>query len=364
MATGLTLAWRPVGGFTGLIHFGSAFADQRLPELNDGTIVTYPGYGYDGQFYAQLAVNPDPASADIQRSLDLPAYRSRRILLPWIAHIFGLGQPGLILQVFALLNVAAWLAFLTLLYRSLLPADKGIPWAWAVLALNLGVLESVHLALTDLPATLAISAAIVAVRHRRGLLAAGALALAGLTRETSLLALPLLWTLQKADATPLPLRQLGGLCLVAAAPALLWLAYLALVTPAGIGDLAGNFDWPGLALTRHVYDCAGHVAAGDANWRHLFGPLAAVSLAYQSIFVLRLAWRERDPIAWAGAPFALLFWFLGDCVWAGYWAVARACLPLTLAFNLRAARNPRAGWHLVLGNLTLPHGLLRFITGA
>ena len=111
-------------GFTPLIIFGDTFDKQALPAVR-----AVPHYvhrdsgGYDGQFYAQLAVDPllrDPAIAD---ALDTVAYRARRILFSWTAFLLGLGQPRWILQAYALQNVGCWLALAWVLLRWLPPFD-------------------------------------------------------------------------------------------------------------------------------------------------------------------------------------------------------------------------------------------------
>jgi hypothetical protein len=105
----VTLRWDRASGFTPLIAFGENWAPQRLPALKDLPVATVPGGGYDGQFYAQIAVQPEPTSPVVQKALDNPAYRFRRILLPLLAHVLGGGQPWAILNIYALLNLAAWL---------------------------------------------------------------------------------------------------------------------------------------------------------------------------------------------------------------------------------------------------------------
>ena len=82
-------------GFTSLIWFGDRFAPTRLAVLETIPVFTYESSdGFDGQFYAQIAVAGNPFAADVQRALDLPSYRARRILLPVAAHAVGAGPPA------------------------------------------------------------------------------------------------------------------------------------------------------------------------------------------------------------------------------------------------------------------------------
>ena len=111
----ISLCYIPQKGFSGLVQFGDSFVERQLPEVRAlNPYVMEHSMGYDGQFYAQLAVRPDPADPEVQRALHTPAYRARRMLLPWVAHLLGAGRPAWVLQVYALLNVASWLALAAL----------------------------------------------------------------------------------------------------------------------------------------------------------------------------------------------------------------------------------------------------------
>ena len=110
--TAFTLFFASIGGFyetdngfTSLIRFGDTRHHQALPAVRTIPHHVENSAGYDGQFYAQLAVDPlllDPA---IDEALDSPAYRGRRILFSWTAFLLGLGQPRFVLQAYAMQNV-------------------------------------------------------------------------------------------------------------------------------------------------------------------------------------------------------------------------------------------------------------------
>ena len=346
--------WDAHTGFTELLRFGDAFAAQRLPELSDLPIASVPGHGYDGQFYAQLAVDPDVLRPEVQAALDVPAYRAQRILLPLLAHLAV--KPWWVLQTFALLNVAAWLLFAHFWWKeSAELAPDRAPWIWLAGVLSLGALDSVRCALVDLPAALLLLGAVRSLRQGRLPRAIGLLTAGGLVRETALLAAPALthpslwrrWTLR-------------ALC---ALPAVAWFVWLRLNLPAGAGGFAGNFDWPGHALAQHLVRCGWELGHGNFDSRYVWGLIGAAGFAFQSIHLLLLARREwTNPWLRAGLAFAVLFWGLGDFVWHGYWAVARTCLPLTLAFNLTLPAARRAfWWRLALGNASVLHAIYRLL---
>jgi len=99
---------------------------------------------------------------------------------------------------------------------------------------------------------------------------------------------------------------------------------------------------------------------GNVDTRYTFGLIGTLGLAYQSIYLI-CRWRETDPWARIGLSFAILFWFLGDYVWHGYWAAARACLPMTFAFNYRLLKERQFTLKFAGGNLFALHGLIRFL---
>ncbi len=362
---GVAARWRPDSGFTPLLRFGRQFEAVRLPELAGLKIATVPGSGYDGQFYAQLAVNPDVTAPAVQRALDNPTYRARRILLPLVAHLLGAGRPGLTLQIYALLNVVAWGLLAWLLHR--VTGGAGVAGAaiWAVCLLNLGTLDSVRESLTDLPALLLLATAVWLLERAPGRAwpAALLLAAAGLVRETAVLAVTL-FTPARTGA-PRGGRGWFGPAVLTLLPAAAWMLWLARVSPAGNTAGSANFGWPGAAFLRHFRECGAALLAGPFHWQFIFGPVAALGLAWQSGTVIRRA--LAGPSVWdrAALPFALLFWFLGNAEWGdrvggGYMAVARVCLPLTLVYCLRLRRDRWFWWGLALPNLCLLHAIMRF----
>src|SRR5580698_8384107 len=94
----------PGKGFTYLIEFGSEYSDQLLPEIKAVNHYEVPNSGgYDGQWYAQIAVHPNLGDLAAK---DIPAhvlhYRARRILFEWTAWLLGGGNPIRVLNIYAL----------------------------------------------------------------------------------------------------------------------------------------------------------------------------------------------------------------------------------------------------------------------
>jgi len=327
----VALRWDRETGLTTLLRFGDEFAGRQIPAVQALTVRTYPGVGYDGQFYAQLAVNPNVRDPEVQEALDNPQYRSRRILLSAVVHVLGAGRPWLTLQLFALANVAVWLALGWLLWRRVASLGWHGTGIWLACMLGIGALDSVRMSLTELPAMLLVFIAIEAVERRRTWPAVAALAAAALTRDTTLLA--------AAGAGTGDLRRprtwAGHLWtgLLIALPVAAWTYWLTLAVPAGNTLGHGHFTWPGQALGTQVAACLRQLFHGNFDSRYVFGLIAVVSFSWQTIYVLRRATFDPPPWLRMALPFAVFFFFIGDRFWP----------------------------QLVLGNFCVLHAVYRFL---
>jgi hypothetical protein len=347
-------------GFTSLIRFGETWQERRHPALRGLPVATVPNSsGYDGQFYAQIALDPLLREPALRSAIDAPSYRARRILLPTAAALLGFGQTWWVLQAYALLNVACWLALGWLLYRQIDRTDPHAFARWIGCMFSMGALDSVRQSLVDLPALLLLVLAIDAHNRSSAQRSTLWLALANLTKETSLLGAAAL----HADPTqrPLPWRNAVPGLLFATLPLALWSFYVQQHWGGSSGTSGlGNFTWPLLGLLTQAKYSLRELAFGNFDARYSFSIAAIIGFAIQA-FVL---WRYRRPDSpwWRiGAAYSLLLLFLGSWVWSGYWAACRAVLPMTIAFNLLLPAT-RAFWPLwILGNLTLLHAVWRFL---
>lgn len=351
----------PQTGFTSLIRFGEEQPAPRLPALEASALATVPNSaGYDGQFYAQLALDPTLRDPALASALDAPAYRARRILAPAAAFVVGFGRPEWILQLYALLNVACWFALAVLLYREIdtSPAHASASFArWFACLFSLGVLDSVRQSLVDLPALLLLVIAVRSARtsspHHPALWSA----LGHLTKETNLLGTLALAVRPRSSHNPH--RRFIWFAL-SALPLAVWMFYVAVRFPDGGSSGLGNFTWPLVGAIDHFQTSAREILTGNFDSRYAFALLAISGLAIQCVTL----WRIPLPAnSWwrIGAAYSVLLLFLGPWVWSGYWAACRAVLPLTIAFNLLLPAG-RAFWPLWgAGNLTLLHGIWRFL---
>ena len=348
-------------GFTRLIRFGETWQAKRLHSIQSLPVaIASKSNGYDGQFYAQIALDPLLRDPELGQVLDAPAYRAHRILTPGIAAILGFGSPWWTLQAYALLNVACWLALGWLLWGWTGEHDWQAFARWFGCMFSMGVLESVRQSLVDLPALLLLSLAIHSAGKSLGAKRSITwLALGNLAKETTFLGALALHVpaLLKRESR---WRSLGVLIVCAVPLGIWWLYVDRRFRGLPAAESLNNFTWPLLGMVEQSKICFHALLQGDFDGRYSFGLLAIVGLFVQS-FIL---WRNRDfDSAWwrIGAAYSILLLFLSLWVWSGYWAACRAVLPLTISFNLLLPTG-RSFWPLwVVGNLTLLHAIWRFL---
>ena len=340
----------PVLGFTRFLQLEQRWADVALPEIATAPVHIYTNTtGYDGQFYAQLALRPTLQDPQLSTALDNAPLRARRPLVSWMAALIGMGDTARVLHAYAWINVVGWFVFAVLLLRLFPPNSAHHLVAWFGLVASCGVLTSVRYALTDLPALLLILLAMTRKPGAASSAAARLLALASLARETSVLSgIVLLDGSWRA-------RIQRGLILVI--PLFLWLFYVR-ATLGSEQQSLGNFDWPGLSLAGKM----GEVIAGVIRTPQDLIAWAAlgcmIGLGTQAAWLL---WRRdiRNPWWQLGVVYLVLLVFLGWPTFAGFpAATTRILLPLHLAFN-RLVPATRAGlaW-LILGNLSVLGGFV------
>ena len=343
-------------GYSSLLLFGDHFAPQRLPQLADVPLYTYARQvGYDGQFYAQIAVAGNPFSPDLARALDAPAYRERRILLPLVMHAVGLGRARPIIQAFALANLFCLALLAALLARWWFPpTDLDNLIRWAGILFGAGLVVSATRSLTDGPALLMIAIGTRQLERGRTWAAAIVLGLAGLVRETSVLCAVVYWPSRRMEpGEPVWRARRRALLatLVCVGPIALWTAILF----SHFGRIGGlrNVAPPFFALAGKARELADDWRMRGFNRATRDEILIATTLAVQIGFLIARP-QPREPWWRIGASFAAFAAFLGWPVWEGFpSAAARALLPVSLAFNRLVPRTRQGFLLLAVGNLGL-----------
>ncbi len=345
-------------GFTSLINFGDQFYYRTLTSIRTIPHATFPdSSGYDGQFYAQLALEPLLRNREIDTALDYAPYRARRILFSWTAYLMGLGRPEWILKAFALQNILTWLALACLLARWLPPSRLRNVLPWIGCLYGTGLLSSVRLSLNEGPSMLVVTLAILAHEHHRRWLAAGLMGVAGLGRETNMGGSGLLF-----DHFPRRREELldaAGRVLVIILPFLLWSLYVRSVYPNFRYSNPASFGYP---LAGYLSKWSATLAEFQvAGWNSgaRFNLVVLVGLTVQAVF-LATRWDWKSPWWRMAAPYCVLFVITSYAVWEGQpGAAPRVLLPLAIAFNIQIARLPhRWFWPLVIvGNLSVLSGI-------
>ncbi|MEO5961237.1 MAG: glycosyltransferase family 87 protein [Opitutaceae bacterium] len=341
----------PGKGFTYLVMFGDRESDRYLPELKAMNTYRLPdSHGYDGQWYAQIAMHPQLGDAVLRDAVDGVAYRARRILFCWTAYALAGGNPEWALQIFAVQNIGCWLGLAWLMWWRWFPATSWRNFIrWAGVLFSAGLSFSVRGSLLDGPSLLMIAGGMALLEAGRPWWSAAMLGVAGLGKETNVLAgAALAWP---EERTLRGWAKVGARLTCLVLPLAVWLAVLSSWVGEGPSVGARNFALPLEGFWGKWFEIVNWYREGSPLWRGNALGLAAI-VAQFLFFALRPRWRE----AWwrVGAAYAGLMIVLGDAVWEGDGgATLRVLLPMTLAFNVLVPRG-RAWWTLLLiGNLSV-----------
>jgi glycosyl transferase family 87 len=347
---GVSRYYHPPFGFTAFIDFSPGNHPYEIPAVRSAPHFDNPGStGYDGAYYAQLAVDPllrDPA---IDHALDDPPYRARRILFSWTAYALGLGRPAWILQVYAMQNVIVWLLFAWLLCRWMPPSGPRAFVLWTGCVFSPGLIFSVRYALPDGPSALLIACAVVAAERARPVFAAVLVGMAGLARETSLLAAILLGKFIRRDwRTWVIVAVCALICLV---PLALWVDYLRSIYRSRAFTNPGQLTMPLVGLMWKLKMVRAELAHAPFSFATMTSAFAVISFLAQGGWAVREVIRREDKSAWAlvGASYLVLGLIMHPVVWDGTpGAFTRVLLPLTISTNVLLAARPRASWAMII----------------
>ncbi len=326
-------------GFTALIQFPSDGHSRELAIVQQIPHHDHRGSAaYDGQYYAQLAMDPLLRSPQTDRVLDKPSYRARRIFASWTAYVAGLGDPTRVLWAYAAQNLVVLILLAVLLGWTFPPTDWRSTAAWAACLLTPGLMTAVRYALPDALGATLIVAAVLATERRRVVLAAGLIAMAVLTRETFLVAIPMLWFG--------PDRRIGRLIAgtaLAVVPMLLWQDYLYSIYRGGSLTTGGHL----VSETGYLGQLKSIMDGLTGPWGRSQRAAAAtgLSMLVQVTFVVtRFKW--RSVWWWCGSTTGGLMLMVAPVLWV---SAPRAFLPLALAFNALLPRDSRWFWAMLIG---------------
>ena len=345
-------------GFTSLISIGDVLTPMKVTALSEVPHYVYEDTaGYDGAYYAQLALHPTLDNPELERAIDNLPYRAKRILFSWLAWLLGLGQPAWIIQVHSLLNVGCWVILAFVLLRWF-PLDGWENFLrWAAIMFSHGVCMSVRHSLVDAPALLLVALAMRWLEMGRSRAGAVTLAFAGLGKETSVLAsagLDFDWRAPRTWARP------ALTVLLIAAPLLAWMGYVRWKFGEAEDPGLGNFTLPFAGLMEKLGRAWQDLSAPESTRLNLAVMLTIGALVVQWLF-FALRWRPAERWWRVGVAFAAMMVFLSTPVWEGYpGAATRVLLPMTLAFNVLVPRGVRWLPVLLAGNLTVASSVYEY----
>jgi hypothetical protein len=345
-------------GFSSLISIGDLLSESKVTALRHAPHYVYQNSpGYDGAYYVQLALHPTLDNPELLKAIDNLPYRAKRILFCWVAWAAGLGQPAWIVQAHALLNVVCWLALAWVLLRWFPPTDWQNLVRWTAVMFSHGVCMSVRHSLVDGPSLLLAALALRWLETGRRGAGVTMLSLAGLGKETSLLAsagLDFNWR------APRSWWRAALLVALIATPLVAWMTFVRLKFGPAEDPGLGNFTLPFAGFSEKL-STAWREANGDESVPLYWATLAVVvALAAQWLFFV-LRWRPNERWWRVGVAFAVMMTFLSTPVWEGYpGAATRVLLPMTLAFNVLLPRGARWLPLLLAGNLTVAASVFEF----
>lgn len=340
-------------------HWSALFttgAHWASPDPEFGGQYIFPGTGYDGQFYRQIAHDPF-LRRGLATRIDAPRLRYRRILVPALAYAAALGNPARIDAAY----IAAMLGFLFL----------GVYWAarWAAIqgrhpawGLALAAIPAAPISLDRMTVDLALAAlgcgwALYATGTSRSWKAWAVLAALPLARETGLL----LNVASAVGTSEQPWKRRALTSLATLVPCAVWYVYIGAHTKSDPTDWFANLPFAGIAsaLWRGPAEPA-HLALRGLVVALDYAALAGIAVAIALAIRLWLA-APRRAFEIALLLFALLAVQTGLAdVWSHVFSFGRVLSPLLLLLGWRALESRKAVLALPL-LLILPRVLTQFV---
>ncbi|MFA6381896.1 MAG: hypothetical protein WCX08_01350 [Candidatus Buchananbacteria bacterium] len=167
------------------IVLGDNFVNSENPP--GGVTILTNSYGYDGQFYYRLALNPfTNKQTDYGITLDQPALRQQRILYPLLAWLISLGNPNVAPLTMIIVNIASFFGLICLAIK--LTKDNNQPlWLSIILPLYPAFLITLSRDLTELLSSFLLILGYLLFNKNKYYFSTIIFTLAALTRETTLI---------------------------------------------------------------------------------------------------------------------------------------------------------------------------------
>jgi hypothetical protein len=300
--------------------------------------------GFDGQYYLMLAFDPFLQS-DIAGGLDRPHVRVRRVSVPLLAWITGLGQPSLILYTFYFWN-ALFIAVGAWALASWAAARDESPWWGLAFAVSLGTFITLWRMMGDAWATAMMLAMFWFFYDKKARLAGVAMFLMLISKETLLFAagailLQALWEKRR--------REFAWLAAGMAA-AFAWWGYgtWAARNMTDFGETLFNFTWPVIGPFKALFIDLGMEKAASHKAKdilffaaHIYGIVIGLGVG---AWTVERFFKERkiDGVGLAFGAYALMTVFFSHYVWEEVWGYGRIVHPIAVLALLWGLQYRRA----------------------
>ena len=338
IASGVTLRvlseadWDP----TIFVAFGedatatNEYAEQRLGEVWLRTV-----QGHDGKFFFVQANDPWVLEPEENAAiLDLPLYRSQRMLYPVLAGVGGILAAGGVVWGLLIVNVLA-IGFGTGAVARLATEMGGSAWLGLSFVLNLGLISEMTIDGAGVVSSLFAFLAVLMVLRERMVPAYICLSLAVLSREVMLVAAAgvafWLWRNNRR-------KEAAMAAALPAGAAILWAVYLRLRIDleTGVDQVQGiGFPFEGLVQAfEHWSNAPFDLAVG-------------VTMVVLMVLYTRRTLVSTHLVGWAFLGFVPLGVLFTHHVWNTWFDISRAIAPVITAYVLLlhvSTRNPEPGF--------------------
>lgn len=316
---------------TTTIKFGEVF-EEHNEYAKDllGEVVLAPQAGHDGKFFFSQAMDPFYLQPEVHAVyLDRPSYRAQRMAYPTLASLGGTLSPSGTAWGLIAVNVVAMAV--GSVYTGLVATRMGLsPWFGLAFLFNPGMIVELGIDGGGVVAMAAMIAGVYYVLRDRMWLAAAALSVSALARESMLIA-----AFGLAMFVFYRRRKLEWKLAVPVAVTGVWWLYVHWQLQDGLAQ-----DTQALALPFQGF------AAAFQEWVGTSGSaidllVGCVVLAVAVMVVVRSA-RTPTALGWAAAGFALLGLMLSEPVWEKWFDSTRALAPTLTAYILIVPAAKRA----------------------
>ena len=302
------------------------YAEERL-----GEVWLRAGQGHDGKYFFVQAHDPlilHPAENALV--LDLPLYRSQRMLYPLVAGGFGAFGSVTIVWSMVIVNLIAMGAG-TYATARVAQHMGGSAWWGLAFTLNIGLISAINISGAGIVASALAFGAVAAVLNKKHGLAIALLTLSALSREVFLVAaFGMAWWLWRDGER----RTALGSVLTPVTAVGLWAIYLRvrIDRDAGASEVQ-EIGWPFGGFIQAIPD-----------W--MSEPLnLAAGLAIMVLFAayVRRTLISSALVGWTFIGFVFLPLLFTKQVWADYFDITRAVAPAITAFVLMMFLTGRSG---------------------